>query len=474
MRARRRRLLILNPVLVGAITVLVTVIAVFLAYNANNGLPFTPGYVLTVELPDAANLVRGNDVREAGVRIGAVTSITPHQDPRTGAVIAQLGVKLQTSAGPLPADSTVIVRSRSALGLKYLEIVRGSSPATLPSGATLPLANARPEPVELDQVLNMFDARTRAASQTNLVTFGDTFASRGGDLNATIGQLKPLLTDLAPVAQNLAAPQTRLAHLFVALNRAAVEVAPAAETQAALFRDLDETFTQLAGVARPFIQQSITAAPPALQQASRSFANERPFIAKAVDFMRLLRPSARALRGAAPALGGALHAGATNFGPANALNARLATSLTALQSFATDPLVTLGLSDLTTTAQTGAPIAADLAGAQTVCNYVTLFFRNVASLLSEGDSVGTWQRFVIVLAPSGPNNEGTPSSAPANGPGNDNHLHVNPYPITAAPGQARVCEAGNESYRAGTTVIGNPASNAGAITDVTTRAKGLK
>ena len=471
---RRNRNLLLNPVLIGAFTTLVAVIAVFLAYNANNGLPFTPGYSLTVALPDAANLVRGNDERIAGVRVGAVTSIKPRQDPRTGAAIAQLAVKLQPSAGPLPADSTVIVRSRSALGLKYLEVVRGSSTATLPSGSTLPIANARPEPVELDQVLNMFDARTRAASQTNLVTFGDAFAGRGADLNATIGQLKPLLTDLAPVAANLAAPQTRIAQLFEALNRAATQVAPVAQTQAALFRNLDATFGQLAGVARPFIQQSIQNAPPALEQATRSFASERPFIAKTTEFMRLLRPSAKALGGAAPALAGALHAGATNFGPADALNRRLATSLQALQNFAQDPLVTLGLGDLTQTAQAGAPLAADLAGAQTVCNYVTLFFRNVASLLSEGDSVGTWQRFVIVLTPNGPNNEGVPSAAPANGPAADNHLHVNPYPNVAAPGQPRACEAGNESYQAGATVTGNVAGNVGTATDLTSRAKGLK
>jgi hypothetical protein len=31
-----------NPVLVGAMTVLVILVAVFLAYNANNGLPFVP------------------------------------------------------------------------------------------------------------------------------------------------------------------------------------------------------------------------------------------------------------------------------------------------------------------------------------------------------------------------------------------------------------------------------------------------
>ena len=38
-----------------------------------------------------------------------------------------------------------------------------------------------------------------------------------------------------------------------------------------------------------------------------------------------------------------------------------------------------------------------------------------------------------------------PSSGPANGPGS-NYLHTNPYPNTAAPGQPRECEAGNEPF----------------------------
>ena len=72
-----------------------------------------------------------------------------------------------------------------------------------------------------------------------------------------------------------------------------------------------------------------------------------------------------------------------------------------------------------------------LAPAQIQCNYVTLLFRNISSLLSEGDRNGTWQRFIIVTTPQGPNGEGGPSSAPANGPTKDNHVHINPYPNTA-------------------------------------------
>ena len=48
-----------------------------------------------------------------------------------------------------------------------------------------------------------------------------------------------------------------------------------------------------------------------------------------------------------------------------------------------------------------------------------------------------------------PNNEGGPSTGPADGPGAENHLHTNPYPNTAAPGQTQECEAGNERYIAG-------------------------
>ena len=87
-----------------------------------------------------------------------------------------------------------------------------------------------------------------------------------------------------------------------------------------------------------------------------------------------------------------------------------------------------------------------LTPAQTTCNYVTLWFRNIASLLSEGDPNGTWQRFIIVTTPQGPNSESGPSSGPANGPTMDNYLHTNPYPNTAAPGQPKECEAGNEDY----------------------------
>ena len=64
-----------SPTMVGAITTLIVVVAVFLAYNANNGLPFVPVYRVSVVVPNAARLTPNNEVRIGGSRVGVIESI---------------------------------------------------------------------------------------------------------------------------------------------------------------------------------------------------------------------------------------------------------------------------------------------------------------------------------------------------------------------------------------------------------------
>ena len=458
-----------NPVLIGAATTLVIIVAVFLAYNANSGLPFVPTYELKTQIPNAAQLVKGNDVRIGGSRVGAVTDISP-VTAKDGSVSALLTLKLETSVKPLPVDSTVLIRPRSALGLKYVEITKGTSSQGYDDGATIPLHNATPEPVELDQVINTFDDKTRAASQSNLTEFGNAFAGRGPDINRAVEELNPLLTNLVPVMRNLSDPGTQLGRLATALGRTARIVAPSAVTQAELFGNLDTTFRAFANIARPFLQDSISGGPPALDEAIKGFPQQRPFLANSEALFRELRPGVRALATAAPDLADALEIGTPTLRRSVAFNNSLKPAFEALERFADDPLVTLGVKDLESTVTILSPTIAHLAPVQTVCNYATLWFRNVSSLLSVGDANGTSQRFIIIATPQGPNNEGGPSSAPANGgvPGKqDNYLHSNPYPNTASPGQPKECEAGNEPFVVGKQVIGNSAGTQPAKTEQT-------
>jgi virulence factor Mce-like protein len=453
-----------NPVLIGAATILVVLVAVFLSYNANAGLPFVPTYQLKVVVPDAANLVAGNDVRIGGARVGAISDIGV-ETTKSGTDVASLTLKLDKAVEPLPKDSTVIVRPKSLLGLKYLQITRGKSKQGYADGDTVPLSASRPPQVEFDQLVDMFDKPTRTAIETNTTGFGTALAGRGESLNSAIGSLNPLLRDIIPVARYLREPKTGLVRFVQASGRLAAEVVPVAGRQGSLFIGADRTFSALAKVARPYIQQSIQEGPATLDQSIASFRHQRPFLRNSTALMRELRPGVRALRGTAPVLAGALRIGRPTLIRSVALDRRLERVLTSLKGFAEDPLVPRGVADLRNAVTTLKPTLDFLAPAQTTCNYVADWFRNVGDLLSVGDSSGNWQRFIIIATPNGPNSEGGPASAPANGPTADNHTHVNPYPNTAAPGQPKECEAANEPYATGSTVIGNVPGTQKASTD---------
>jgi virulence factor Mce-like protein len=463
MNPRRRGSLAGSPLLIGALTTLIVVVAVFLSFNANNGLPFVPTYDIKVQLPETSGLQKANQVRIAGTRVGIISSLTPYQNPNTGRITAIAELKLDKNVQPLPADTKAIVQSVSAIGLKYLELEKGSSRQTLKPGETIPVAQTR-EPVDIISLFNMFDKKTRIAIQHNTVNFGDGLAGRGIGLNETIATLRPLVTDAVPVLHNLASPQTAFSKLFPALDRISSEVAPVANTQAAWFQELDTFFSAWAGVA-PSLEQTIAGGPAALEQATHSLRSQAQFVEKTTEFMRLLRPSAAALRTVAPELGHAFAQGAVNLRGATALNQGVVEGAQAFKAFAENPVVTLGLEDLTQTTELGGPLFAGLAPAQAYCNYVTLMLRNVSNLQAESVGNGTLARAAVVLSPTGPNAEGFPSSGPASGPSvdkdtfgklvNNNFLHANPYPNVAGPGQPRLCEAGNETFRQGEMVVGN-------------------
>src|SRR3954453_17751571 len=168
--------IIANPVMVGAATALVIVLRLFLACNANKGLAFNPPFHFRVEVPDASRLVIGNDVREGGMRIGQITKLDPVR-LKGGKTGAELTLQLSKKATPIPADSTIVIRPRSALGSKFVEIIRGRSRKALAPGTVLRGSEAAIQ-VEPDDVFDMFPPPVRRSIRTNLETFGGGLVTR--------------------------------------------------------------------------------------------------------------------------------------------------------------------------------------------------------------------------------------------------------------------------------------------------------
>jgi ABC-type transporter Mla subunit MlaD len=471
----RQRSLVANPILVGALTVLVTIVAVTLAYNANNGLPFVPKYTLHLQMADAAEVTKNAEVHMGGELIGVVTTIKPAHDS-AGAPIALMDLQLNKSVGQLPVNSTFDVRLKSSIGLKYIQVTKGTSTQTYPNGATVPLTQSQSE-VDLDQFLSMFDAPTRKGVAAATTGFSDALAGRGSGINDAIGAFVPLVTDLGPVARNLASKKTDFGGFFRGLESFAGASAPVAQTQAKLYGNLDTTFTALASVAVPFLQRWISQTPPTFRTVIADSPHIQAFLNDTAGLFKDLRPGFATLPQSAPVLADAFAAGARNLPGTTALDQRLLSLAQHLERYGQTPAVNAGLDRLTLTASSLRSPLSFLTPVQSSCNYVTLFLRNIASTLSDNVISGTALRFNLIAVTDTPGAEGVPSQRPYTTPESDpsahiGPLHVNPYPNTDSPGQTSECAAGNEPYSGRSALIGNPPGNVGLKTEKTTRPKG--
>lgn len=380
--------LVASPVLVGAVTLLITIVAVFIAYNANSGLPFVPTYDLKAEVPTGNKLVAGNEVRIGGFRVGVVDEIKPRVvrsggQTRTVAVITML---LDKTAEPLPRNTTVKIRPRSALGLKYVELTPGKGKQSFAAGATVPLKNAT-EGLELEDVFSTLDDKTRRNSQEAVAGFGDAFSGRGRALNTSIQALNPFFSFLTPVMSSLNDPDTQLDQFFVQLGGTVGQLAPVARTQADLFANMATTFAAFS--ADPVaLQQTIERSPSTIDTAVRSFRVQRPFLADFTDLSRRLRPAVNELPRSLPAINQAFKVGTPVLPRTVALNNRLGDNFDALDDLFANPNTLLALRDLRTTLTVVRPAMEFIAPYQTVCNYWNYFVYPLGEHQSEVSPLG--------------------------------------------------------------------------------------
>lgn len=175
---------------VGVAGLLLAAVTFYVGYRAAVSVPGRGYYNLHAEFDDANNLSNHYEVRLSGVRAGQILN------PRVENGKAVVDLKLDDKFKPLPVDSKLQVRLRSAVGVRYLEIFPGKSTQMLKEGDTIKSTAVR-DSVALDEVLGTFDRDTRARTQDLLRELGNGTASRGNDLNDAIRDTPRLLKGLA-------------------------------------------------------------------------------------------------------------------------------------------------------------------------------------------------------------------------------------------------------------------------------------
>ena len=406
-----------NPTVIGALTVLIMILAVFLAYNANSGLPFVrpTGSPPRSRTPTA--LVPGNEVRIGGVRVGVVEAIEPvaHEDGTTN---AGLDLKLDTVVEPLPDR----LDRDHPLALGARPQVPGDQPRHLRRGLRRGRDDAavarRSRSRSRSTRCSAPSTRRRATRSRNLVEFGNALAGRGPDLNEAIGAFEPLLPRLERVTRILA---TRAAASAVLPRARAVRRRGRAGRRGpgADVRRPRHHLRRFADVARPYLQETISKTPATLL-TRRPDAADDPALPRqlARRCSRDLAAGRRAPSPSPPTRSRALSSPASR----RCASRRCSTSSCRrppprCARFNDDPDVRTGIGRLTELSDSLGPPLRFIGPAQRSATTLTLLFRNLGQHLQPGQQARQLAARQPAQQPDRPQQRGQPASAPANGGG---------------------------------------------------------
>ncbi len=174
-------------------------------------------YFVRAIFDNAANLVEGEDVKVAGVPVGAIESLDVTEDQKSA-----LTLRIDNEDfTPWKTDASCTIRPQSLIGEKFVECEPGSAGAeplpTLDEGPgegerLLPVENTS-SPVDLDLVNNIMRLPYRERFRILLSELGTGLAGRGEELNEVIHRANPALRETDRVLAILAEQNRTLARL---------------------------------------------------------------------------------------------------------------------------------------------------------------------------------------------------------------------------------------------------------------------
>ena len=195
------------------IFIVVTTVATSLLVVTIGNISFSPEKEYKAVFSDATGVVKGDDVRIAGVQVGTVKDIEIHD--RSNAVVTfTVDENAQVSAG-----TNAAIRYRNLVGQRYIALTQGlGNPSILREGATIPLARTQPA-LDLTVLFNGFKPLFEALSPADINKLSyeiiTVFQGEGGTLES-------LLAHTASVTSTLASRDQVIGELIENLNEVMV------------------------------------------------------------------------------------------------------------------------------------------------------------------------------------------------------------------------------------------------------------
>ena len=181
------------------------VAAIVLALAAVGYVLLKPGgtdYTVHARFQNASQLVKGDLVQVAGASIGKVTNIDLTPDGQ-----ADITLKITDSTyAPLRQGTKAIVRQASLSGVanRYvdLQLPDGTQTQKIPDGGVIDQSDTTTA-VDLDQLFNTFDPKTRKALSGLIRGYSTAYGGRGAAANAGFEYLNPSLASSSRLFREL-------------------------------------------------------------------------------------------------------------------------------------------------------------------------------------------------------------------------------------------------------------------------------
>src|SRR5215210_3861398 len=197
--------------------VLVVLLAGYLLLFRGSG-----GHEYTLLFQTAGQLVKDDDVQVAGRRIGSVRSIELTNDN-----LAAVKIEVQEPYAPLREGTKAIVRLTSLSGIANRYVALTLAPDTneqLDDGARLDLS-ASTSVVDLDQLFNALDEKTRGDLQGVIQGFATQYEGKGEEVGQSAKYFNPLLSTSRVLFDKLTEDEAALTRFIVNSSQAVSAVA---------------------------------------------------------------------------------------------------------------------------------------------------------------------------------------------------------------------------------------------------------
>lgn len=229
------------------------------------------GYTVSATFQNAGQLVKGNYVEVAGRPVGRVKSIELDDH-------AQAKVKMSVGSGfdPLHEGTTAVIRASSLSGIanRYIELQPGPNSAPeIPDGGRI-TADKTQAPVDLDQLFNTLDPKTRRGLQQIVQGGATQYFGKSRQAAEAIKYFNPALSTTSRLTRELVLDRAAFKR-FVRDTASAVSAIAARRDQLAALVSNTNTTAKAIGDENVALSRSLLLLPPTLRRANTTFVNLR-------------------------------------------------------------------------------------------------------------------------------------------------------------------------------------------------------